>query len=536
MFACVSVHGVPADGPPVAADALSSFAREYSPRVEAARGACVVFDASGLERLFGGPRQLAAHVAGAARARGWTCGVAIAHTRTAALLLAHAGPGETVVPCGREAQALAGLPLALLMHADAETGGAPENATDRGPSEVAARPGSGPPAAAGPARTTAAGSARHYRLAPLPRPPAAPAALPLIDTLHRWGLVTIGDLAVLPRAGVHARLGEPGVRWHRLAHGDDLRPLVRETTGEPYTHALALEWPIEGLEPLSFVLARVLEPLCARLERDERGAVGLRLWLRLVSRAVHTSYLQVPSPIRDAKTLRTLLLLHLETRSPDAGIDEVTLTLDVAPGRLLQRSLLARPLPAPDQVSTLVARLGALMGEGRCGQPALVDSARPGTFALLPFAPTAVPAETPAAGGARRGSVRADQGGSPRTADEGQRHARQGEPAAVLRRYRRPLPARVVTAGDGRPTRVTPRLATLPGGGGRSGGPVGGVVQEAAGPWRTAGEWWREAPAPGRRGGPWDREEWDVAAADGGVYRLSRDVASNEWVVEGYWD
>ena len=43
----------------------------------------------------------------------------------------------------------------------------------------------------------------------------------------------------------------------------------------PFEAALELEWPIEGLEPLSFVLARLLEPLAERLERADRGAAVL---------------------------------------------------------------------------------------------------------------------------------------------------------------------------------------------------------------------------------------------------------------------
>lgn len=565
MFTCLCIHHrrddaedagsatVPGDGrwpaaagtnvPPL--DALSAFAHEYSPRVELVRGDLVVFDASGLERLFGGPRQLAAHVAGAAAARGWTCGVALAHTRTAALLLAQAGPGQVVVPSGREAQALAPLPVALLAAGDEVPGaGAPGSVEHRSPDSrgTAHAPASrGPTAGAGaagssrPRRTVAAGSAHHYRMAPLPAAPAGdPGALPMVETLRRWGIATIGDLAVLPRAELHGRLGEAGVRWHRLAHGDDLRPLVRGVVEEPYTQVMALEWPVEALDPLSFVLARLLDPLCARLDRAERGAVGLRLWLRLVTRTVCARYLQLPAPIRDAKVLRTLLLLHLESRPPEAGIDEVTLTLDVAPGRVLQHSLLARPLPTPDHVSTLVARLTALMGEGRCGHPVPVETLRPGTFDLAPFAPVppAASAKGPRPAGARQAGALL----SPRTADEGQRHARQGEPAAALRRYRRPLQARVTTAGDGRPVRVAPRRAVAPGTAWRGNGPACGAVRALAGPWRTSGEWWREPPPPGGRGGPWDREEWDVALEDGGLYRISRDVVSGEWLVEGYWD
>src|SRR5687767_9979879 len=156
---------------------------------------------------------------------------------------------------------------------------------------------------------------------------------------------------------------------------------------EPFDASLELEWPIEGLEPLSFVLGRLLEPLSAHLERRGRGAAVLYVRLHLVTRAVHERSLELPAPMRDARTLRTLALLDLESHPPDAAIDRVTVAVDPTPGRVVQFSLLTRPLPSPEQLSTLAARLAALMGEGRCGSPELVDSWRPGAFAMKPFAP-----------------------------------------------------------------------------------------------------------------------------------------------------
>ena len=134
------------------------------------------------------------------------------------------------------------------------------------------------------------------------------------------------------------------------------------------------------LEPLSFVLGRLLEPLSAHLERRGRGAAVLRVRLHLVTRAVHERALQLPAPMRDARTLRTLALLDLESHPPAAAIDRVVVAVDPTPARVLQFSLLTRPLPSPEQLSTLMARLDALMGEGRCGSPVAVDSWQPGAL------------------------------------------------------------------------------------------------------------------------------------------------------------
>ena len=105
------------------------------------------------------------------------------------------------------------------------------------------------------------------------------------------------------------------------------------------------------------------------------------------TREVHERSLQLPVAIRDARTLRTLALLDLESNPPPAAIDRVTVAVDPTPARIVQFSLLTRPLPSPEQISTLMARLHALMGETRCGSPAMVDSWEPGAFAMKPFMP-----------------------------------------------------------------------------------------------------------------------------------------------------
>jgi hypothetical protein len=101
-----------------------------------------------------------------------------------------------------------------------------------------------------------------------------------------------------------------------------------------------------------------------------------------------------------------------------------------------------------------------------------------------------------------------------------------------LRRFRLPIPARVLMDG-GRPIIVRTDRQALP----------GGRVGASAGPWRTSGEWWKTAAAPGttelasRRGRTgWNRDEWDVALGDGGVYRIFEDRDSGRWFVEAVVD
>jgi protein ImuB len=456
VFACLSVPSS-ADPPAGERGALEAVARGFSPRVDVHAWNLVTLDVSGLQRLLGAPADIGRELLRDARARGCDAAAAIAATRTAATLLALACDGLTVVPPGRERAVLASLPLGVL--------------------------------------------------ARLPMPSGASEALPVLALFRRWGLRILGDLARLPSASLSERIGQEGLRWQRAARGEDLEPLVAMAPEAPIEEALDLDWPVEGLEPLSFLLPRLLEPICDRLERLDRAAVTLDLSFRLATREQESRRIQLPAPMRDAKVLRTLVLLHLESHPLAAGVDRLAIAVETAPARIVQFSLLARALPFPEQMATLLARLGALMGERRVGAAAVVDSYRPGAFAMQPF-------KVADAGrvAAADGRPAASSGGWP-PGDAG----REPGTALVLRRFRLPIAARVVER-DGRPVRVTTERRGL----------EGGNVESSAGPWRTSGEWWRAAG--------WNRDEWDVALSDGAVYRVSRDRSTGRWFVEGVLD
>jgi hypothetical protein len=361
--------------------------------------------------------------------------------------------GLVVVEAGAEAEALARLPIDMVT---AIANVAPD-----------------------PSHPATATAPSHLRL-PAPSHPRTLAPSHLAPVFMRWGIRTLGDLAELPPAALAARLGAAGTRWQRLARGDDPRPLRPEVPKERFEQALDLEWPIDGLEPLSFVLGRLLEPLTAHLERRGRGAAVLHIRLHLVTRTVHERSLQLPAPMRDARTFRTLLLLDLESHPPPAAIDRVVVAVDPTPARVVQLSLLTRPLPSPEQLSTLAARLAALMGEDRCGSPVVVDTWQPGAFAMKPFAPTEPPRKPD------RLCVSASLWPVAVKAASNQL-------SVSLRRFRIPVPARVRMEHDTPVYVAIDRAAAHLGSRIADTGPrIGGPVQVCAGPWRTSGDWWRD--------------------------------------------
>jgi protein ImuB len=487
MFACLylprPVNSIFVRAEGATSATLLQIARDFSPRVETHGDDTVTLDISGLGSLIGEPRAIGEELRRTAADAGLGVHIAIAASSTAAILLAHARAGLTVVAPGTEAATLATLPLRVLTQL-----GFGLQAADFRPDP---QPGAGSPK-------------------------------PEIDQLHRWGLRTLGDLAALPSSELSARLGQTGLRWQRWARGEEMRPLVPAGVAESFEESLDLEWPIDGLEPLSFVLARLFEPLCDRLERGDRGAVVLRITLTLVTgprhslgedgRDRHERVLELPAPMRDARVLRTLALLDLESNPPPAAIDRVAVGVDVAEGRVLQFGLFARALPT-DTLATLLARLGALVGSDHVGAPALVDTYRPGAFAMAKFDPPR--SFTNPESLIPNPRLCASESGALRRA------------ASVLRRFRSPIPARVVVE-QGRPVRVTTDRR----------GCAGGRVERSEGPWRSSGDWWRSSHAPHdpHATSPWNCDEWDVALNDGTTYRISHAHDAGAWFVNGLVD
>ena len=469
LYACLRDSGFAGSRiPPFDPSMHVLIARDFSPRIECHGESTVVLDVSGLGRLLGDASAIGAELRRAADGYSASLHIAVARSQTAARLLAIARPGLTVA--GGAAAALAPLPLdALRVFTEDDVAGG---------GKAAAR---------------------------------LQATCVHLDTFRRWGLTMVGEIAALPSIELSERMGQEGLALQQIARGIDFTPLVPDPGVPRFVQSMELEWPIDALEPLSFVLARLLEPLSSALERADRGAAALRLDLRLVDRTTHARVLQLPAAMRDPKVLRTLLLLDLESHPPSHAIDIVTIEIDPVPGRIVQYSLLERALPSPETLATLMARLRALVGEDRCGSPVILDTWRPDGFEMKGFTPSSrLPvSSTYPDFAAISGEVCRAVAASAAKADG----------ALILRRFRPPVAIRV-TVDRGRPIHLAIDRRGMP----------GGRVERAAGPWRTSGAWWDGSASA------WDRDEWDAALSDGSICRLFHDRLTERWFLDGILD
>ncbi len=307
--------------------------------------------------------------------------------------------------------------------------------------------------------------------------------------LIRWGITRIGQLACLSPAASGRRLGALGATLVRRARGEDGSPLVPRPMPLAFEEEIDLDYDIDTLEPLAFVLRGCLDRLLARLALRALACDELRLSLRLATQGWEERIVAVAAPTTDAKVLLTLARLHLETHPPAASVEAIRVAARPAHVRAAQLDLYRPAGPAPERLATTLARLTAICGTGRVGQPAIVNSHRPEAIALMPFDP-----DTP------QPQLRST--------------LPPGSCRLALRAIRPPRPVEVFdTRGE---------LDFVRGEG------FGGRVVAVAGPWRLAGEWWT---ADG-----FTRDYYDVSLSDGGIYRIYRDRRTTMWFVEGEYD
>jgi len=423
---------------------LMQCSERFSPRIEVlaspgekTSGATLVLDISASERLLGTPQQIADALYRKINAAGLEPCIGTSRNANAAVLAARGNSGITVVFPGEEAEKLASLPIAVLeLEADQE------------------------------------------------------------ETFASWGIRTLGALAALPQKALIARIGQVGYRLQALSRGEYESLLVPAAArADALIHeSTELEHPVDLLEPLLFLLSRMLDQILKRAGERALAIAGVETRLRLqgVPGKEHRRVVRPALPESNHATLLKLIQLDLEMHPPHAAV--VALHMQALPARpqTVQQGLFVPQTPEAGRLELLLARLRKLVGEDRVGAPELLDSHRPDAFRMAAFLSHTNAAQA----------------------------AGHGVHTSALRMLRPPRVVRVemqqsrivALSLDGRKLRV----------------------DKASGPWKASGAWWTHTE--------WCREEWDVAL-DAALQeqeklycRVAYDPGSRCWYLMGIYD
>ncbi|HWP06122.1 MAG TPA: DNA polymerase Y family protein [Polyangiaceae bacterium] len=242
-------------------------------------------------------------------------------------------------------------------------------------------------------------------------------ALPLSEDaqafLLRLGVLTLGDLAALPRSTLTTRLAGEVARALDLAQGIDPAPLVPYRLPETVVEELGFEYGVEGSEPLLFALRGMAARLAARLTGRGMSAEKLLLTLthdRAISRlrgAKEKTELRfaLSSPLAREEDIRRVVSSRLERArlpAPTLGVRlEAPVMVPLVARQLELGEALAGGTDLERELPIVIAELMADVGESRVGVLATLDSHRLEARSML--APALARANPRARRGARAG-------------------------------------------------------------------------------------------------------------------------------------
>jgi protein ImuB len=411
---------------------LLEYAAKFSPRIQevCASTACgFVLDIAGTERLFGAPARLAERMRTELASAGFRVSVAVSRNYDAACMKAAASRGVSIIAEGAEAVALAKLPIAAL-HLEME----------------------------------------H------------------LETFAIWGLRTLGELAALPEVELITRLGQQARVWREAALGElphMFQPIEQEFALREFC---AFETPVEEVDSLLFMGARMIDSLVARAADRSLALALITVRMRLEGELVHQRVLRPAIPSSDRKFLLKLLQLEIAAHPPQAAVIALELSAEAGHCSTVQLGLFTPQTPEPSRLDVTLARIKAMVGEDRVGAPMLEDTHRPGSFRMGTLA------------------IEGTVGDEPITR------------RIVLRRMRPPVRIRVALR-EYQPAAFRDGVSLF-------------EITAAYGPWRTSGCWWAT--------GDWNLEEWDVLAerSDGSSIAclLVCDPGRKEWQLEAVYD
>jgi nucleotidyltransferase/DNA polymerase involved in DNA repair len=482
--------------------ALVDLALSFSPRIEETAADTIILDLAGLAQLFGGFEKLVQRLGRRAKKFGLSAQVAVGSNPEAAQLAARGFAGVTVLAADEETERLGSLPITALN-----------------------------------------------------------LSLEIRETLERWGVRTCQALTALPAAQLSERLGQEGVRLQELARGASGRALIPTIAAMEFEEAMELDTAVGELEPLSFLLGRLLDQLCGRLAARALATNEIRLRMELErgeeeifgiagkrrNRVYSQSSTTADSSSRGAprndndwnrgETERQVGSGHPER----AGLRPAPTNAEVNRAEpdatvLIYEHALRLPLAMRDSKALL--RLWRLHLESHppaspivkitmTAEPAKIRSAQSGLF--VPLSPDPEKLEITMArtghfvGAANIGSPELldthrplsfrvgrfnpleasspanDSGGSSVSSGVSLRIAEPASllPATALRVFRPAMPAKV----EARDNSQDPMNQVHAPGRVYFGG-VWGDVMAASGPWRTSGDWWTEDL--------WNQDEWDL--------------------------
>lgn len=213
------------------------------------------------------------------------------------------------------------------------------------------------------------------------------------EALRQLGIRKVGQLAQMGARELGARFGVAGSRMAARASGTLTRPLAPYTPAERLEESFELDAVTEDLEPILFVLRRLLHRLERRMSARQRAAgaltmdfviePGLEREVALDAEREASSKrrvvltLELARPTRSAETLFAVARERIGNALPGAVLAIRVVAESPETDKGAQLDLFSRRAQKTEAMAELVGRLSAALGSSAVFTPKLADTHRP---------------------------------------------------------------------------------------------------------------------------------------------------------------
>lgn len=185
--------------------------------------------------------------------------------------------------------------------------------------------------------------------------------------LRRLGLRRIGDLARIPRSEITARFGPQPLLRLDQALGAMEETIAWPHPPAPFTERLDFVEPIGTPEDLARALDSLTPRLCARLAGQDQGAHRIAAQFFRVDNNIQQITIATALPSHDAAYLAKLLRAQLETVEPGFGIEAILLHAEETASLATPQTGFADIAASQEssRFATAIDRLANRLGQGR---------------------------------------------------------------------------------------------------------------------------------------------------------------------------
>ncbi|UII32195.1 DNA polymerase Y family protein [Fulvivirga ulvae] len=245
---------------------LAEWCIRFTPSVAIDLPDGILMDVSGCTHLWGGEQAYLSDIISQLSARGYNVSVAMADTIGVVWGMARFGKGSLIVPTSEDIQALVKLP-----------------------------------------------------------PEALRLEEEVVERLHKLGLHTIGQFIKMSSSSLRRRFGQHFVMRLQQALGHEMEMLQTVQPAEPYQERLPCLEPIVTATGIEIALQQLLEALCSRMQREQKGLRKGIVKAYRVDSKVEQVEIRTTRPSNHVGHLFKLFQAKISGIAPGLGIELFTL-------------------------------------------------------------------------------------------------------------------------------------------------------------------------------------------------------------------